>query len=154
VLVRGVSVEICESFVEERNSGTGLISITLLYGGSGSLEMRVAAFEELQKVGHSFAGFCGFVKFDGGREIGFRDYGYIRTVEDCRVLQGFVFTLGDRKENEAQIFTEIVGNGTHEIADIFNEEESQRVEIPAFDSWTMTASRWHIVPVRICFTGA
>jgi hypothetical protein len=59
VLVRGVSVEICESFVEERNSGTGLISITLLCGGSGSLEMRVAAFEELQRVGHAFAGFCG-----------------------------------------------------------------------------------------------
>ena len=72
----------------------------------------------------------GGVELDSLGQVELGDGGDVGAIEDGGIFEGFVVTLGDGEENEAQIFAEIVGRGADEIANIFDEEEVERADVP------------------------
>src|SRR4051794_28021985 len=106
--------------------------------------------EELKIILHALPGFCGQAKnlhsrpnrFDapaGGLPVELdclgqlilANDGNIGAVEDGGILQRFVLTFGDRHQYDAQIFSEIVGRGADEIADVLDEQEIEFIDIPS-----------------------
>jgi len=78
---------------------------------------------------------CAFpVKLDGGGKIHLRENRDIAAVEEGRILQWFVIAFGDRLEDEADIFSQIVGGWAGEIADVFDEQEIEVGKVPAFEA--------------------
>ena len=72
------------------------------------------------------------VEFHGRGEVHFRDDGDVGGVEDRRVFQRLVLAFGDRDQDQAEVFAQIVGGRADEIADVFDEQEIQLVEVPVF----------------------
>ena len=72
---------------------------------------------------------CG-VKLDGFGQVELGNNGDVRAIEDRGIFEWFVFAFGHGEQNEAQIFSEIVGRGTDEIADVFDEQEIERANVP------------------------
>ena len=74
------------------------------------------------------------VELDSFGQVELGDYGDVRAMEDGGIIERFVFAFGDREENEAQVFAQIIGRGADEIADIFDEEKIERADLPIAQS--------------------
>ena len=124
--------------------------------------MPLPVFDDTFSVGSPgltrlmLASAAALIELDGFGQIHLREDGYIGGIEDRRILERLVLAFGHRKQDHSQILAEIVGRRAHQIADVFDEQKIQRHRDPNLPSAsrTMAASRWHSVPVVICFTGA
>jgi hypothetical protein len=74
------------------------------------------------------------IKFHSSGQVYLGEDGDVSAVENRGVLQRLVFTFGDGHKHEAEVFTEIIGGRADEIADVFDEEKIEAVEVPTFES--------------------
>src|ERR1700733_8148664 len=63
-------------------------------------------------------------------QIHFSDNRNIGTVEDGGIFQWLVFAFCRRKQNEAQLFPQIIAGGTDKVSHIFDEEEIDGLKTP------------------------
>jgi hypothetical protein len=73
------------------------------------------------------------VKFNRLSEIHLCDDSYVCAVEDRGVLQGLIFSFCNGEENEAKIFSEVIGRRADKIAYIFNEEKVELADVPSVE---------------------
>ncbi len=73
------------------------------------------------------------VKFDRLGKVHLRDYSYICAVEDRRILQRLVFTFRNGEEDEAKIFSEVIGWRADQITYIFDKEKVQVADAPSVE---------------------
>ena len=75
----------------------------------------------------------GAVEFDGCSEVDFCDDREVGGVENGGVFAGFVFAFGDGEKDETEVFAEVVAGGADEVADVFDEEQVEVLEVPVFE---------------------
>ena len=51
-------------------------------------------------------------------------------MEDARILERLVFTFRDAEQYDLGVFPEIVTRGTNQVADVFDEENVDVIEVP------------------------
>lgn len=70
------------------------------------------------------------VKGDVLEEIDFGEEEEVGFEEDGGVFEGFVVTFGDGEEDDFGVFAEVVAGGADEVADVFDKEDVDVVEVP------------------------
>lgn len=69
------------------------------------------------------------LKIDGEGEVDLANQHHVRSFEQSRIFQRFILTLGDRKQNHAQIFAQVERRRTHQVANILNHQKVQAIQV-------------------------
>src|SRR5258705_8174992 len=142
----------CDSprFYRLTENSTHLLKTTR--GEPGVAKTREAIAQKLQNFLHAGSGFggdfedlhpgpdtfdvttsYGEIKVGGLAQIHLGHDCHIGAVQDGRILQRLVFAFRSGEQDEAEFFAEVIAGRADEIADIFNKEEIDGVELPSIE---------------------